>query len=105
MAGTAGILAPTGLTLLTSRTQAVGAQALRINGRVAQTAPTAFATWRASAGEALADKNKIHTIGVNPNSADHFRGQIAEVILYGRQLGDQEVAAVERYLKTKWGTP
>ena len=105
MAGTAGILAPTGLTLLTSRTQAVGAQALRINGQVAQTAPTAFATWRAAAGEAPADKNQTHTIGVNPNAADHFRGQIAEVILYGRQLGDQEVAAVERYLKTKWGTP
>lgn len=105
MAGTAGILTPTGLTLLASRTQAVGAHALRINGQAVQVAPNAFATWRVSAGESPADKNKTHTIGVNPNASDHFKGQVAEVILYGRQLGDQEVAAVERYLKAKWGTP
>jgi len=105
MAGTAGILTPTGLTLLTSRTQAVGVHALRINGQGVQVAPNAFAAWRGSTGEAPADKTKTHTIGVNPDSSDYFKGQIAEMILYGRQLGDQEVAAVERYLKAKWGAP
>jgi len=105
MAGTADVLTPTGLTLLTSRTQAAGPQTLRVNGQVVQSDPNAFAAWRASAGEAAADKNKTHTIGVNLTSPDYFKGQVAEVILYGRQLGDQEVAAVERYLKAKWGTP
>jgi hypothetical protein len=105
MAGMADVLSPTGLTLLGSRTQAAGNQTLRVNGQVVQSQPSAFTAWRASAGEAAGDVNKVHTIGVNLPSADYFKGQIAEMIMYGRQLSDQEVAAVERYLKTKWGTP
>jgi hypothetical protein len=106
MDGMAGVLSPTGLTLLTSRTQAVGNQTLRVNGQVVQSQPNVFTTWRASAGEAAGDvSNKVHTIGVNLAPADYFKGQIAEVIMYGRQLSDQEVATVERNLKAKWGTP
>ena len=105
MAGMADLLSPTGLTLLASRTQAAGNQTLRVNGQVVQSQPSGFTAWRASTGEAPGDVNKVHTIGVNIPSADYFKGQIAEVIMYGRQLADQDVAAVERYLKTKWGTP
>ncbi len=106
MDGMADILSPTGLTLLASRTQAGGNQIVRVNGQVVQSQPSAFSAWRASAGEAAGDvSNKVHTIGVNLAPANYFRGQIAEVIMYGRQLSDQEVATVERNLKAKWGTP
>jgi len=105
MDGIPGVLSATEVTLLASRTQAAGSQTLRINGQVAQSQTSVFTAWRSSAGEAVADVKKVHTIGVNPIPADYFKGQIAEVIMFGRQLGDPEVAAVERYLKAKWGTP
>jgi len=41
----------------------------------------------------------------NPIPANYFKRQIAEVIMFGRQLGDPEVAAGERYLRAKGCTP
>jgi hypothetical protein len=105
MIGLEGVLSPASRTLLTSRTQATGEQTLRINGRVVQSQSTDFTAWRTSAGENPGDaSNKVHTIGVNLAPANYFKGQIAEAIMYGRRLSDQEVDAVERYLKTKWGS-
>jgi hypothetical protein len=105
MDGIADVLSPTDLALLTSRTQAAGNQTLRVNGQIVQSQPSAFTAWRVSAGEAAGELNKVHSIGVNSAPADYFKGQIAEFIMYGRKLSDQDVATVERYLKAKWGTP
>lgn len=108
MDGITDALRPTSLALLTSRTQATGNQTLRVNGEILQSAPSGFTAWRLSSGEAPGDaKNKTHTIGVNLVGSKNdffFAGQIAELIMYGRHLGDHEVTTVEHYLKKKWGS-
>lgn len=36
---------------------------------------------------------------------DNWNGKIAEVVAYDRVLSGADLAAVEQYLRTKWGTP
>lgn len=44
-------------------------------------------------------------LGVRPTSAisNYFNGDIAEIIVYNRDLSDAEVTQVNRYLGNKWG--
>lgn len=48
--------------------------------------------------------NASINIGAAQNgTADFFNGDIAEILLYSRQLNASEIVTVETYLSTKWG--
>ncbi len=42
-------------------------------------------------------------IGAGPGSSEAFHGDIAEIIIYDRELADAETRQVEQYLFNKWG--
>ena len=42
-------------------------------------------------------------IGAHPNPTDYWNGEIAELIVFDKQLSDDELAKVNYYLSKKWG--
>lgn len=51
----------------------------------------------------LSSNSDVGICASKGGTADFFNGDIAELLLFKRQLGSDEVSIIERYLGTKWG--
>ncbi len=65
-------------------------------------ARTNGATGSGAAYTAFTTSNDLY-IGSRMNGLDPFKGDVGEVIMFGRRLTDSERVSVESYLKQKWG--
>lgn len=94
-----GVVTTTGVTcLMTGRfDRAAGTKLVTVDGTAGTTdAPTVNAwNW---------DNADVFTVGAYRTSLWFLNGRICEFVLYERALTAPEVAQVQAYLKTKWGT-
>ncbi|MBI2302036.1 MAG: hypothetical protein HYU66_24290 [Armatimonadetes bacterium] len=75
---------------------------MRAGGATPAVMPPAVMMQAQAAGHVL---DRVTIFGAAQSQGQWLAGDIAEVLLYDRRLGDDEAVAVERYLRGKWKLP